>query len=117
LGDIRCEPPRPIGCTDDLDRVEVVASDDVRRFIADGGGELYVWVSRHGGCCRGALSLMEAETQRPERPLLAFRRVSVAGFDLYLDAARRYWPLQLELELTGRGRRVSAYWNGQAWVG
>jgi len=117
MGDACCQPPRMHDCTDHLDEVELVVPAEVRRFIAARGGSLYVWVSLHGGCCRGALSLLEAATERPERPALAFRQVSAPGLDLYLDAGRRYWPRTLELALTGRGKRVSAYSNGQAWVG
>ena len=45
--------------TDDVTSITIVASDEVRRFIAERGGELYVWVSQHGwGRC--GLALLEA---------------------------------------------------------
>lgn len=102
--------------TDELAAIDVVAAPDVRRFIAQRGGDLYVWVSVHGwGFFRTAL--LEATTERPRRPGLLFRRRRARGFDLLLEAGRRWWPKTLELELCGHGKRVCAYWNGQGWVG
>jgi len=102
--------------TDDPREMQVVAADDVRHTIGERGGRLYLWVTRHG-CCFGGISLLEADTERPRDESLYFRRVRVDGLELYLDSARRLWPQKLVLEVRGHGRRVSAYWNDQAWVG
>ena len=102
--------------TDDPREMQVVAPDEVRRAIAARGGRLYLWVSCHG-CCFGGIALLEAVTERPLGDERFFRRIRAGGFDLYLDAARRFWPQTLELELHGRARKIRAYWNGQAWVG
>ncbi len=104
------------GVTDDLSEIVVVASEDVRRFIAEQGGELYLWVSRHG-FGRFQIALLEASTDRPRDDELEWRRLPAQLFDLQFDARRRHWPRTLVLELDGHGRKVCAYWNGQAWVG
>ena len=101
--------------TDDVTSITVVASEEVRRFIAERGGALYVWVSQHGfGRC--GLALLEAETTRARTRGLYFCRVRERGFDLLLDVERRLWPKTLVLELSKRGTKVRAYWNGLAWV-
>ena len=101
--------------TDDVTSITIVASDEVRHFIAERGGELYVWVSHHGfGRC--GLALLEAETRQTRTRGLYFCRVRERGFDLLLDFERRLWPRTLVLELSRRGTKVRAYWNGLAWV-
>ncbi len=104
------------GVTDDLSEIVVVASEDVRRFIAEQGGELYLWVSRHG-FGRFQIALLEASTDRPGNEELEWCRVPAQLFALLLDARRRHWPRTLVLELDAHRRKVSAYWNGQGWVG
>jgi hypothetical protein len=104
------------GVTDDLSEITVVASEDVRRFIAEQSGELYLWVSRHGvGRCQ--IALLEASTERPGKDDLEWRCLPAHLFYLQLEANRRYWPRTLVLEFDRRGTKVCAYWNGQAWVG
>ncbi len=101
--------------TADPATMEVVASEEVRGWIAEHGGELFVWVSIHGwGYFR--MALLEASTRRPLQSGLFFRRSRVLGFDLLLQADRGLWPKKLELDLRGRRKRVRAYWNGLAWV-
>ena len=103
------------GVTEEVERIVVLASEDVRRFIAEHGGELYLWVSHHGrGRCR--VSLLESSLDRPGDDEDAWRRVPAQFFDLQLEAERRFWPRTLVLEFDPRGRGVCAYWNGQAWV-
>ena len=114
--DINAEEWGELEVTDDPARMKVVATPDVRRFIATRGGDLYVWISVHGwGFFRTVL--MEAATEPPAKPGLFFRRRRVRGFNLQLEADRRWWPKTLELDICGRGKKVCAYWNGQAWVG
>jgi hypothetical protein len=101
--------------TDDVTAIDVVASEDAWRFIAARGGDLYVWVSQHGyGRC--GLALLEARTDQPRTRGRYFCRVHASGFDVLLDADRRFWPRTLELEMNRSGRKVRAYWNGLAWV-
>jgi hypothetical protein len=105
------------GVTDDLGEITVVAAEDVRRLIAEQGGDLYLWVSRHGGLGRCQIALLEASTERPPNKRLTFRRLPAQHFDLQLEADRRFWPRTLVIEFSGHGGKVCAYWNGQGWVG
>jgi hypothetical protein len=105
------------GVTDDPRQITVVAAEDVRRFIAEQGGDLYLWVSHHGGCGRCRISLLEASTQRPPDERLGFERQAAQWFDLQLEEGRRLWPRTLVLEFGRRRDKVYAYWNGQGWVG
>jgi len=93
--------------------VEIVASAEVREFIAARGGRLFVWISVHRGVCC-CLVLLETATELPDSRDLYFRRICVEGFDLYLEARQRIWPKTLELAV--RRRRIEAYWNGLAWI-
>jgi hypothetical protein len=100
--------------TDDPSDMEVVASDEVRKWIAAHGGELYVWVSAHGwGYFR--MWLVEASTKKPKERGLLFRHTRARGFDLLVQADRPLWPKRLELDLE-RHKKLRAYWNGVAWV-
>jgi hypothetical protein len=114
--DTNAEERGELEITDNPARMKVVTTPEVRRFIATRGGDLYVWISVHGwGFFRTVL--MEAATEPPAKPGLFFRRRRVRGFNLQLEADRRWWPKTLELDICGRGKKVCAYWNGQAWVG
>jgi hypothetical protein len=94
--------------------VEVVAPPDVRDFVADHGGRLFVWISVHRSIGR-ALCLLETSLEPPAGRGSDFRRISTPGFDLYLEARQRFWPNRLEFVLRRR-RRVEAFWNGLAWI-
>ncbi len=102
------------GITEDPDEIVVLVSDGARRFIAEHGGELYVWVSVHGLIF--PMLLLEASTERPQAQRLFFRRRRVKGLDLMLQADRRIWPLTLDIDLCSHGKKVCAYWNGLAFV-
>ncbi len=99
--------------TDVATDVEIVAPADVRDFVAARGGRLFVWISLHRGI-RCTLALLEASTEYPATGDLYFRRIPADGFELYLEARQRIWPMTMEFAL--RRRRVEAYWNGLAWV-
>ena len=101
--------------TDDVTSITVVAGDEVRRFVAERGGELYVWVSHHG-CGRCGLALLEAETTRPRTRGLHFCRVRERGFDLLLDVERQ--PVAQDAgarDRAGAARRCGP--TGTAWPG
>ena len=102
------------GITDDPGDIRVLVSEGARRFIAEHGGALYVWVTSHGVLF--PVEILEATTEHPQTPGLFFRRRRVAGFDLMLQADRRIWPLTLDVDLCSHGKKVCAYWNGLAWV-
>ena len=113
---LRVDRPSGRGLVQDAGDMTILASEDVRRVIEERGGQLYVWVSRHGrGCC--SLALLEADTKRPRKKDISFRRMRTQGFHLLYEADRLLWPRTLVLELHGRRRKIRALWNDQAWVG
>lgn len=100
--------------TDVLSDVEFVVPDDVREFVAAHGGRLFVWVWLPPGLTP-VPCMLEAATRPPSRLELAFRRVNLDGFELYLEGTQRIWPRTMEFALR-RKRRVEAYWNGMTWI-
>src|SRR6266550_5144837 len=115
-----CRPPagskliaaRPCFTWRTLCIVEVVASPAAVEFVREHGGKLFVW-SRARRCCGGAITVLEAATERDDRP--GFRPVPADGIELYVDLPRL--PEQLEIDVRGRFHpKVSAYWEGCAWV-
>jgi hypothetical protein len=92
--------------------MKIVAGPGVRDHIEMRGGAVYVW-PHTTRCCRVPTITLEADTTPPDREFGlvhsadGFRLFAVPGF---------IQPDELELELGRRGK-LSAYWNGQAWVG
>jgi hypothetical protein len=95
--------------------MEIEVSDDVRAFVRERGGRLYVWATDHR-CCAGRLTLLDADTTPPDGSPRRFARVDAGGFELYLDAGARALPERLAFELTRRRRKVRAFWNDCAFV-
>jgi hypothetical protein len=95
--------------------VTVAAADDVFRVLGERGGDLYLWLRRHG-CCVGALVMLEADTSPPPSGEHVFERAQGHGFDLFIDLGTWPPPRTLALELRGRTRKFVAYWNGMAYV-
>ena len=96
--------------------MKITAADGVRDFVRGRGGRLYVWTSAHR-CCSGSLTLLEAGSERPRGAERRFREIDAGGFELLLDVGARPVPEELVLELRGRGKKIAAFWNDQAWVG
>jgi hypothetical protein len=95
--------------------VQVVASDELRAFVADRGGMLYVR-TRTGRCCSGPLTVLDATTDTPE-DLVPYRRVEGEGLVVLLRSGGRPDPDELVLTVAGRRRpHPCAYWNGCALV-
>jgi hypothetical protein len=94
----------------------VLASPEARAALGERGGDLYLWTSAHG-CCTGGITLLEADTTPPPAGDHQFERVAGRSFDLFIDLGARRPPEELVLELRGRRKRITAFWNGQAWVG
>jgi hypothetical protein len=92
--------------------MKIVAGPGVRDYVETRGGAVYVW-PHTTRCCRVRTITLEADTTPPDREFElvhavdGFRLFAVPGF---------IEPGELELELGRRGK-LSAYWNGQAWVG
>jgi len=96
--------------------MKITAADGVRDLVRERGGRLYVWTSAHR-CCSGTLTLLEAGPERPRGAERRFREIDAGGFELLLDVGARPVPEELVLELRGRGKKIAAFWNDQAWVG
>ena len=93
-----------------------MASGEVRAFVRERGGQIYVWTTNHR-CCRGTLTLLEASTTRPTGTRhTRFEHIDAGGFALYLDAGGRRHPRELVLELKGRRHALRAYWDNCAYV-
>ncbi|MDQ2982523.1 MAG: hypothetical protein M3R70_01160 [Actinomycetota bacterium] len=92
--------------------MEVIASRAAVDFVRERGGKLFVW-SKTSRCCRGAMTFLEASTERDDRH--AFRHVPADGIELYVDLP--HLPEELEIDVNGRfHRKVRAYWEGCVWV-
>jgi len=92
--------------------MKLVAGPDVRDYIDDHGGAIYVWAAGRG-CCRGRTYVLECSTDRPDRE---FELAHAAdGFQVFATPGLRE-PEKLHLELDRRGR-LGAFWNGQSWIG
>jgi hypothetical protein len=101
--------------TDDRIRMEIRISDDVRAFVRERGGRLFVWATAHR-CCTGPLTLLDTDTEPPGRRQRQFRRIEADGFELYVDAGHRRLPERLTLEMGRWPRKVRAFWNDLAFV-
>jgi hypothetical protein len=95
--------------------VEIETSDDVRAFVRERGGRLFVWATAHR-CCAGRLTLLDTGTAPPGGSRHQFQRVDAQGFELYLDGGARRLPERLTLELARWPRKVQAFWNDCAFV-
>ena len=94
-------------------RLEV--SDGLRCFVADRGGTLYVRATS-SRCCTGALTILDATTERPA-DLTDYRRLEDGDLVVFVRFPGPRRPDELVLTLEGRRRpRPRAYWNGAALV-
>lgn len=93
--------------------MRVIASDEAVAHIREAGGRLFAWTTPHR-CCGGGFTLLDVATTRP--PARSFDCVSSAEFDLYLAGGRFGEPDEIVIELSGRRRRLKAFWNGCAYV-
>ena len=94
--------------------MRVLATAEVRSFIGDHGGMLFVWVKKRRPI-RGALRLLLTSTEPPENAL-EWQRVETKGFLVFLPPGLRP-PAELHLVVKGLlKRRVEAFWEGCAFV-
>lgn len=94
--------------------MRVLATEDVRSYIGERGGLLFVWVKR---CTpiRGALRFLHTSTE-PPADALEWQRVETKGFLVFLPPGLRP-PHELHLVVKGLlRRRVEAFWDGCAFV-
>jgi hypothetical protein len=94
--------------------MKVLATPEVRSFIDDHGGMLFVWVKAHRPI-RGALRLLLTSTEPPDGAL-EWQRVETKGFLVFLPPGLRQ-PRELHLVVRGLlKRRVDAFWEGCAFI-
>lgn len=94
--------------------MKVVASDEVRAYVAAHGGVLYVSALRHR-CCSGALTTLDASTRAPA-DASGYRSFPAEGLPLLFRSGGTDEPDELVIEMKGIGRRRPvAYWNGCAF--
>jgi hypothetical protein len=95
--------------------MKVFASSDVRTFVREHGGHVYVWTDRTR-CCGGAMTLLQTSLDPPARAR-EFRAFRDGNLTLHLDSGRRRPPDELHLEVGGwRRKHIDAFWNGCAYV-
>jgi hypothetical protein len=94
--------------------MQVIASDEVRSYVEENGGVLYVDAHRRR-CCSGAITILDASTRVPADPT-AYRPVGSGELPVRLRTAGQSEPEELVVELKGLHRkRPVAYWNGCAF--
>lgn len=95
--------------------MRVVASEEVREYVAAHGGALYVSALRHR-CCSGAMTTLDASTKAPA-DASGYRNLAADGLPLWFRAGGQgEEPEELVIEMKGlRRRHPVAYWNGCAY--
>jgi hypothetical protein len=110
--------------------MEIVVTERASGFIAEHGGEAWVWLDPHRGII-GSHIWLEAHTEGPRssrrssftrssRRPHRFVRLEGAGVVLHYDFGHQAPPEELHLDVKGwrKGtRRLEAYWNGCVFVG
>ena len=95
--------------------MELVASDEVRTFVAEHGGAVYVR-ARSQRCCTGALTVLEASMVAPG-DADAYERLEDPALAVYFRCAQARRPDQLVLKLKGRKHpKLAALWDGCAYA-
>jgi len=93
--------------------VRVVASDEVRSYVEENGGVLYV-SAHHHKCCSGGLTVLDASTDVPANAA-AYRPVNSGTFPVRFRSSGSE-PDELLVEIKGlRRKHPVAYWNGCAF--
>jgi len=93
--------------------MEILATEEARRLIAERGGRVYVSVKK-AACC-GGLRTLSTRTSVPHDD--GYRSLgSDAGFELFVPQDLAPLPATLEIDAHRFPRRIEAYWNGCAWV-
>jgi hypothetical protein len=94
--------------------MRVLATAEVRSYVGDHGGMLFVWVKARKPI-RGALRFLLTSTEPPDNAL-EWQRVETKGFLVFLPPGLRP-PHELHLVVRGLlRRRVEAFWEGCAFV-
>ena len=95
--------------------MEIEAAPEVRSFIRERGGLLFVRARRSAAWPGGGVTMLETTTDPPD-DALDWRRIESYGFLVFVPTAMRL-PKTLTLQVRGRiRRRVDALWNGCVYV-
>jgi len=114
----------------DVDTMRIVISPKAAPFIAERGGDVWVWLDPRRGVvgsfvwleahCESPRSSRRSSFTRSSRRPHRFRRLERDGVTLHYDFGRLDLPEELHLDIKGwrRGtRRLEAYWNGSIFAG
>jgi len=110
--------------------MRIVTSPKADAFIAERGGEVWVWLDPRRGPvgsyvwleahCEAPRSSRRSSFTRSSRRPHRFGDLQCPGFVLHHDWGRLDPPEQLHLDVKGwrKGtRRLEAYWNGNVFAG
>lgn len=94
--------------------MQVETTAEVRSFIREHGGLLFVHARRFGNLVCG-MTMLETTTEPPP-DALEWRRIEAPGFLMFVPRAMRL-PKSMQLRVRGRfRRRVDALWEGCMYV-
>ncbi|HTG48646.1 MAG TPA: hypothetical protein VK646_13435 [Actinomycetota bacterium] len=110
--------------------IKLVTTDKAAAFIAERGGEAWVWLDPRRGLV-GSFVWLEAHTESPRssrrssftrssRRPHRFDTIEGDGVTVHFDHGRLDPPEELHLDVKGwrKGtRRLEAYWNGCVFAG
>jgi hypothetical protein len=109
--------------------MKVVVTPKARTFIAERGGNVWVWLDPRRGPvgsyvwleahCEPPRSSRRSSFTRSSRRPHRFKRAEGDGVTVHYDFARIPPPEELHLDLKGiraKTRRVEAFWNGFFFV-
>jgi hypothetical protein len=110
--------------------MKVVVTPKAQAFIAERGGNVWVWLDPRRGPV-GSYVWLEAHCEPPRtsrrssftrssRRPHRFKRTKGDGVSVHYDFARMPPPEELHFDVKGlraKTRRVEAYWNGSVFVG
>jgi hypothetical protein len=110
--------------------MRIVATDRARDFVAEAGGDVWVWLDPHRGPvgsyvwleshCEPPGSSRRTRFTRSSRRPHRFRRFEEGDIVLHHDFGHMDPPAELHLDVKGlraKNRRLEAYWNGSVFVG
>jgi hypothetical protein len=97
-----------------MEGMQIETTPEVRSFVRERGGLLFVRVRRFGNLICG-ITMLEASTDPPP-DALDWHRIEAPGFLLFVPKAMRL-PKSMQLCVRGRlRRRVDALWDGCIYV-
>ena len=95
--------------------MEIVATDEAQRLIADRGGRLYVSI-KTTVCCGGRTMRMLSARTNVRRDDEYRSLGDAAGFELFVPRELTRLPETLEVCKHRLPTRIGAYWNGSCWI-